>query len=1625
MEIKLVKMAGVPRAEVEAHQQIQREFSSSPLSKNWRGYASFALARGGRGTGDDDLDLVLVTHTCIVLVELKNWHGKHLESNGHKWFLDGDDRGDSPVSVVRRKVPKLVSVMTQKMGRDLTPFIKSYVVMHGRIGKMSLAPEEKDSVLTMTEFLSFRFDHAYRKYLSGRHFFKPVDHLHAYDEFFLGKSFKPKIYYVDGFKPEANAIFEHPRKLYAEFRAEAKDDAAALALFRQWDFGSLGLDLIGESDRSFIGLREQKVFQYIAERNEELSLSLLRPVAWKSPKDVTLDFKELFFLPSRLTRLAEFVHATLHKLGDEERLLLVKAILARFAELHDMRVAHRDIGEHSLWIDRPTKVVMSGFPAAYYPELKTVGAFRDRVKVEQGVLPEDAANDAHATPYRRDVFMLGVLAHLVLFGEKPAKVQGVHGWAPRPNDPHRGGLDAFFQGALHPESAARFPDARTALEALNAATANVGDSIVDFAVFDAFKALTKERDYEATEVVTESDEHSCFRSGAGTAAKLVKVWYGVEPDAKRPDLSVRLLSFLERARTLKGCDLNGLARIADFGLSRKSLLVVSDWVEGLALPSWLDANPSQAQRLCVARSLNDTLQRLHGFELAHGDIHPKNIVVTSRGEAVFIDALDFRRGSDDVYTTAYLPDNYKSLTPFDRDRYSHAAVLAEILGANGRAAPLQGPHAPPRVYEELQHLLTSDTVSSLEPLGRALALSNAEQTQNVPEFAVTIKNLAYEGVPAGELRSDNGHFHVSVQQDRQSENGLRFWITGIGRQLAFVWDRSTGRCSQVRASTISQSQLLRSQMMRDAPVRMRLSLVEGPVADLDELADFLLREEGLQRRLAALPNSQISNNATSEGRDAQGRSEIAAGSDAVPIRELWRALMEAEEEAFVTVTIAGEHRRNPYRDNQILIPYHSGEREIDYTTTEKVIVESLGGDGAWRSCGELNLRESSFGQLAELAVDFPFMKANLRIGSKLRLVSTLEKGSYTRRRLAVDRILADKAVVPGLVDYFESQATSHLAPITHPLPTDADLDAYSEGDKKLNPSQKEAFRCVLGNGPVSLLQGPPGTGKTWFIAALLHYLMTKERARRILLVSQAHEAVNNALEKGLELCRSKGIEFDAVRLGTESAASDEIRHLHSASIEQSYRDKFKAELKERIVRLAAPLGLSAPFVEAIVDLHMRLGMLHARIMQIRSRAAEDPSGSASQDARIRALTGTFVDIAGDVYGHTGPFETAQALVELENTLIERHEVRSADAIGRLKSLIHLSEDWLNALGSPDANFAEFLAKSRTVVAGTLVGIGYRGAGVTQNVFDWVIIDEAGRAAPSELAVAMQAGHRVLLVGDHLQLPPTFSQEMRGVVKQRFACDDTSAVFQSDFERVFSSDYGRQVGATLLSQYRMTPAIGELVSSCFYDERLETGRGSSPGYYALLPAQLSAPVTWIDTAPLGSRGHHQKSADGAETSNRAEARVVMRLLRQIIESHEFMALLADDLKPQEPPIGIICMYDKQRELIDQMKAEAGWLGDARRLVKVDTVDSYQGKENRIILLSTVRNHPHASAGFLRSPNRINVAMSRAMERLFIVGSSTMWKGRHAELPLGKVVAKIETMAQQGSAAILPASLFLED
>ena len=100
-----------------------------------------------------------------------------------------------------------------------------------------------------------------------------------------------------------------------------------------------------------------------------------------------------------------------------------------------------------------------------------------------------------------------------------------------------------------------------------------------------------------------------------------------------------------------------------------------------------------------------------------------------------------------------------------------------------------------------------------------------------------------------------------------------------------------------------------------------------------------------------------------------------------------------------------------------------------------------------------------------------------------------------------------------------------------------------------------------------------------------------------------------------------------------------------------------------------------------------------------------------------------------------------------------------------------------------------------------------------------------------------------------------------------------------------------------------------------------------------------------------------------------------------------------------------MYRAQRDLIERELSKAEWAGAIRNLVRIDTVDSYQGQENSIVILSLVRDNLTENQGFMWEPSRINVAISRAQERLVVIGATRMWERKNRDDPLGEVLAFI--------------------
>jgi hypothetical protein len=441
---------------------------------------------------------------------------------------------------------------------------------------------------------------------------------------------------------------------------------------------------------------------------------------------------------------------------------------------------------------------------------------------------------------------------------------------------------------------------------------------------------------------------------------------------------------------------------------------------------------------------------------------------------------------------------------------------------------------------------------------------------------------------------------------------------------------------------------------------------------------------------------------------------------------------------------------------------------------------------------------------------------------------------------------------------------------------------------------------------------------------------------------------------------------------------------------------FRAGIKERVAWAAVRLGLDRNYVSEALEIEAVFGSLFHQIelceADIASGMGPDVT-SAAQDrlGKLKEVWSTALKERN--LGEDG--EPRSVLEQLREDLAFRHAVNDPDARRRLLRLLTLAHEWTSVLGIRHRSLEEILARSRNLICGTCVGIGRPGIQLDKNAFDLVIIDEAARCTPSELAVGMQSGRRILLVGDHRQLPPLYDHDLLKTIGPRLGIMSQKELQRSDFERAFHSDYGRAVARTLKKQYRMAPKINDVVATAFYKgQELKAERGPPPAHYQLLPRPLDDELTWIDTGH--SKSERRETAVGSSYVNRREANAVLTLLRAIARTPAFLEAAKVDVKPDEPLIGVICMYAPQAALIEEHFVTSGLSDAFRSLVKIDTVDSYQGKESRIVIVSLVRSNPEYAMGFVRLENRINVALSRAMERLVIVGSAQMFSDKNHPL-----------------------------
>ena len=310
--------------------------------------------------------------------------------------------------------------------------------------------------------------------------------------------------------------------------------------------------------------------------------------------------------------------------------------------------------------------------------------------------------------------------------------------------------------------------------------------------------------------------------------------------------------------------------------------------------------------------------------------------------------------------------------------------------------------------------------------------------------------------------------------------------------------------------------------------------------------------------------------------------------------------------------------------------------------------------------------------------------------------------------------------------------------------------------------------------------------------------------------------------------------------------------------------------------------------------------------------------------------------------------------------------------------------------------AELFGEAR-VIACTLVGSAHH---LLEGMkFGTLFIDEAAQALEAACWIPMRRASRVILAGDHCQLPPT----VKSIAALRAGLGKTL------MERI--AENKPEVVTLLKIQYRMNDEIMRFSSDWFYGGKVE----SAPQIKYRSVLDYDHPISWIDTsneenqitiegedAPEDSASTSSSVSAANQNSdlnfkeqfvgesfgriNKAEAELTLLTLAEYFTKIGKQRVLEERID-----VGIISPYRAQVQYLKKLIKKYEFFKPYRRLISVNTVDGFQGQERDVILISLVRSNDEGQIGFLKDLRRMNVAMTRARMKLIILGNKdTMTK-----------------------------------
>lgn len=513
-------------------------------------------------------------------------------------------------------------------------------------------------------------------------------------------------------------------------------------------------------------------------------------------------------------------------------------------------------------------------------------------------------------------------------------------------------------------------------------------------------------------------------------------------------------------------------------------------------------------------------------------------------------------------------------------------------------------------------------------------------------------------------------------------------------------------------------------------------------------------------------------------------------------------------------------------------------------------------------------------------------------------------------------------------------------------------------------NQQKAIQNAIYKEPLSVIQGPPGTGKTTVITEVVFQILALKPEAKILITSQTNNAVDQVLENLLKN------EIPILRLSGITAPKVQSikKHTLDRKLEgwkQQVRETAEKNFQKTKKKFLEGLQYKNPFALSIIEI------LFENVDWNKAKAKIESYTNRIQN--LKAL-------------HSLPIAKESAIDLIGKTLdIE---------LSAFLNLWSLHRDWIVTINSLNEKSAinQKLIDSIRVIGATCNHIASKKYSKYNFEFDYVIMDESGKATTAEALVPIILGKNLIFVGDHRQLKPmlTSTREVEKWLREKFKNEANELENWEDyfnrpslFERVITNiefDYKAQLTECRRSSFEQVT----LTSKCFYepegDEAIEPVK-RDPLAEHNLPLAIETSILFFDIGSL-----YKSETDGEKNKsslNKVSAALIPEILEQL-NKYE---------RVKDYSFGVITGYTAQyREIKKQLdrKIQRTGLKNIRNWNKqeekftVSVVDRFQGLERDIVIVDLVKSGAGLDLGFLEVPNRINVALSRQKKLLIIVG-----------------------------------------